>query len=164
MMMQDNTHDASAGQLELYTYNPGIGFFSGQNVGTVGDNVNFIGCANLFGNGATQMVASDSSWQAGFGPIREGDNQAGETYDARLELPGWNDERKADRHRFVKQRRFMRIHGDSVNAPRRRSTTKRQRQWPCKPGCGEPGQRKCFNHKTASSHQQLEQRRHDSGL
>jgi hypothetical protein len=41
--------------LELYTYNPSIGFFSGQNVGAVGDNLSFIGCANLFGNGATQM-------------------------------------------------------------------------------------------------------------
>src|SRR5205823_14738793 len=47
MMMQDKTHDASAGQLELYTYNPSIGFFSGINVGVVGENVNFIGCANL---------------------------------------------------------------------------------------------------------------------
>src|SRR5438270_1896877 len=55
-MMQDKTHDASAAQLELYTYHPSIGFFSGINVGVVGDNVNFIGCANLFGNGATQMV------------------------------------------------------------------------------------------------------------
>jgi len=59
--MQDNTHDASAGQLELYTYNPSIGFFSGQNVGVVGDNLNFIGCANLFGNGATQMVMQQNN-------------------------------------------------------------------------------------------------------
>jgi hypothetical protein len=61
MMMQDNTHDASAGQLELYTYNPSIGFFSGQNVGVVGDNLNFIGCASLLGNGATQMIMQQNN-------------------------------------------------------------------------------------------------------
>ncbi|MDB6067652.1 MAG: Alfa-L-rhamnosidase [Pedosphaera sp.] len=44
----------------------------------------------FYTNGTTQVVASDSSWQAGFGPICEADNQAGETYDARLELPGWD--------------------------------------------------------------------------
>jgi len=61
MMMQDNTHDASAGQLELYTYNPSIGFFSGHNVGAVGSNLNFIGCANLSGNGATQMIMQQNN-------------------------------------------------------------------------------------------------------
>jgi len=61
MMMQDSTNDASAGQLELYTYNPSIGFFSGQNVGVVGSNVKFIGCANLFGNDATQMVMQQNN-------------------------------------------------------------------------------------------------------
>src|SRR5262249_2773759 len=61
MMMQDNTHDASAGQLELYNYNPSIRFFSCPNFGGVGDNVNFNGCANLFGNGATQMVMQQNN-------------------------------------------------------------------------------------------------------
>jgi alpha-L-rhamnosidase len=41
-------------------------------------------------NGPTQIITSDASWQAGFGPIRQCDNQAGEAYDARLELPGWD--------------------------------------------------------------------------
>jgi hypothetical protein len=50
MMMQDTT-----GTLWLYTYNPAIGFFSGQDVGKVGSNVNFIGCANLVGDGETRM-------------------------------------------------------------------------------------------------------------
>ena len=44
----------------------------------------------FYASGTNQVIASDSSWQAGFGPIRAGDNQAGETYDARLELPGWD--------------------------------------------------------------------------
>jgi alpha-L-rhamnosidase len=44
----------------------------------------------FYTNSPTQVIASDSSWQAGFGPIREGDNQAGEVYDARLEQTGWD--------------------------------------------------------------------------
>jgi alpha-L-rhamnosidase len=45
----------------------------------------------FYGDGTTQVIASDSSWKAGFGPIRESDNEAGETYDARLESPGWDN-------------------------------------------------------------------------
>lgn len=66
-------------------------------------NVAFIG-QNIYGtktrlraqlhlfytNGASQMIISDGTWKAGFGPIREADMQAGETYDARLEAPGWD--------------------------------------------------------------------------
>jgi alpha-L-rhamnosidase len=44
----------------------------------------------FYGDGSTQVIASDGSWQAGFGPIRQADLQAGETYDARMELPGWD--------------------------------------------------------------------------
>ena len=44
----------------------------------------------FYPNGSTQVIVSDGSWQAGFGPIRVADNQAGEVYDARLELPGWD--------------------------------------------------------------------------
>jgi len=44
----------------------------------------------FYTNSPSQVIASDASWQAGFGPIRQADNQAGETYDARLELPGWD--------------------------------------------------------------------------
>jgi alpha-L-rhamnosidase len=44
----------------------------------------------FYASGTNQVIASDASWQAGFGPIRECDNQAGEVYDARLELPGWD--------------------------------------------------------------------------
>jgi alpha-L-rhamnosidase len=45
----------------------------------------------FYTNSPMQVIASDASWQAGFGPIRQADNQAGETYDARLELPGWDN-------------------------------------------------------------------------
>ncbi|MFA6449743.1 MAG: glycoside hydrolase family 78 protein [bacterium] len=41
-------------------------------------------------DGSEEIVASDDSWRANFGPILEADMQAGETYDARLEFPNWN--------------------------------------------------------------------------
>jgi len=63
--------------------------FNGQNY--YGTKTRLLAQLHLFyTNGPTQVIASDSTWQAGFGPIRQGDNQAGETYDARLELPGWD--------------------------------------------------------------------------
>jgi alpha-L-rhamnosidase len=40
--------------------------------------------------GKQQVVATDSSWRASTGPILEADQQAGESYDARLEQPGWD--------------------------------------------------------------------------
>jgi len=42
-------------------------------------------------DGTQQTIASDATWQAGFGPILESDMQAGETYDARREVPGWDE-------------------------------------------------------------------------
>jgi alpha-L-rhamnosidase len=63
--------------------------FDGQNY--YGTKTRLLAQLYLFyPDGPTQVIASDASWQGGFGPIREGDNQAGETYDARLELPGWD--------------------------------------------------------------------------
>ncbi|HWY77385.1 MAG TPA: family 78 glycoside hydrolase catalytic domain, partial [Verrucomicrobiae bacterium] len=60
--------------------------FDGQNF--YGTKTRLLAQLHLFyTNTPTQVIASDSSWQAGFGPIRQGDNQAGETYDARLESP-----------------------------------------------------------------------------
>ncbi|MHA6484885.1 alpha-L-rhamnosidase [Paenibacillus sp. strain BS8-2] len=40
-------------------------------------------------DGTIQRVSSDESWLASFGPITSSDLQMGETYDARLEMPGW---------------------------------------------------------------------------
>lgn len=42
-------------------------------------------------DGATQMIATDGSWKTASGPILAGDFLMGETYDARLELPGWSN-------------------------------------------------------------------------
>ena len=41
-------------------------------------------------DGSVQTVVSDSSWQAGNGPIVLDSIRAGESYDARLETPGWD--------------------------------------------------------------------------
>jgi len=43
-----------------------------------------------FTDGSTQLVVSDESWKANYGPILEADNYMGETDDARRELVGWD--------------------------------------------------------------------------
>lgn len=50
-------------------------------------------CAQLkieYADGTRQAVVTDDSWKLAYGPIREGDMQQGELYDARLEMPGWD--------------------------------------------------------------------------
>jgi alpha-L-rhamnosidase len=41
-------------------------------------------------DGSTQTVVSDASWKASYGPIQFGDLLIGSSYDARLEMPGWD--------------------------------------------------------------------------
>ena len=41
-------------------------------------------------DGKIQTVATDENWKASTGPIRKTDILMGETYDARLEMPGWD--------------------------------------------------------------------------
>jgi alpha-L-rhamnosidase len=43
-----------------------------------------------YADGHEQLVLSDEGWQATTGPLLSSDLQAGEVYDARLEMPGWN--------------------------------------------------------------------------
>ncbi len=43
-----------------------------------------------FENGQTQVVGTDGQWKSSTGPILMSDIYDGETYDARLEKPGWN--------------------------------------------------------------------------
>jgi alpha-L-rhamnosidase len=43
-----------------------------------------------YDNGNSETIATDSSWRATTGPILESDMQAGEVYDARRDMPGWN--------------------------------------------------------------------------
>jgi len=74
----------------------GDGWFRG-NVSNKGQNqyghkTRLMAQLHLFGaDGTQQTIASDATWQAGFGPILESDMQAGETYDARREVPGWDE-------------------------------------------------------------------------
>jgi len=42
-------------------------------------------------DGSKTVVATDGNWKANTGPILEGDFLAGETYDARLEMIGWDE-------------------------------------------------------------------------
>ncbi len=61
----------------------------GQN--QYGDKLRLLAQLHLdYAGGKSDVVATDSSWKASFGPIRESDMQGGETYDARLEMPGWD--------------------------------------------------------------------------
>ncbi|HOW63931.1 MAG TPA: family 78 glycoside hydrolase catalytic domain [Verrucomicrobiota bacterium] len=41
-------------------------------------------------DGSREILGTDGTWKAAFGPIREGDMLMGCVYDARLEMPGWN--------------------------------------------------------------------------
>jgi alpha-L-rhamnosidase len=43
-----------------------------------------------FQDGTREIIGTDASWKAAFGPIREGDMLMGCVYDARLEMAGWN--------------------------------------------------------------------------
>jgi archaellum component FlaF (FlaF/FlaG flagellin family) len=61
MLMQSISGDASNGQLELYTYQASTASLAGINVGTVGSNLNVVDCADLLGNGETQMVMQQNN-------------------------------------------------------------------------------------------------------
>jgi alpha-L-rhamnosidase len=41
-------------------------------------------------DGTTQTFGTDNTWKCSYGPLLEADIQQGETYDARLEMPGWD--------------------------------------------------------------------------
>ena len=43
-----------------------------------------------YADGSTEVVATGSQWKAASGPIREADFLMGQTYDARLAMPGWD--------------------------------------------------------------------------
>lgn len=43
-----------------------------------------------YADGTRDTIGTDETWKLSYGPIREGDIQQGETYDARLEMPGWD--------------------------------------------------------------------------
>ena len=43
-----------------------------------------------YADGTKQTLGTDETWKWSYGPWLEGDTQQGETYDARLEMPGWD--------------------------------------------------------------------------
>jgi len=49
-------------------------------------------------DGSQQIVTSDDQWKSAAGPILESEIYDGETYDARLEQPGWNDAGFSDKN------------------------------------------------------------------
>jgi alpha-L-rhamnosidase len=51
-----------------------------------------------YDDGSSYMIASDPSWKASFGPILQSDMHAGETYDARREMSGWDQPGFDDSH------------------------------------------------------------------
>ncbi|MCH2176415.1 MAG: glycoside hydrolase family 78 protein [Lentisphaeria bacterium] len=56
-----------------------------------GKNPRFYGYLDIeYYDGTKHRVESDLSWKAAKGPTFEADFQKGEAYDARLEMPGWN--------------------------------------------------------------------------
>jgi alpha-L-rhamnosidase len=70
----------------------------GSDIANQGSRLNYGGTPRLlaqlviqFSDGTTQTVVSDSSWKASYGPIRFGDLLLGSEYDARLEMPGWDN-------------------------------------------------------------------------
>ncbi|MEM2945060.1 MAG: family 78 glycoside hydrolase catalytic domain [Thermoproteota archaeon] len=44
-----------------------------------------------YADGERQLIVSDETWKASYGPFIEADNYMGETYDARLEINGWDE-------------------------------------------------------------------------
>ena len=66
------------------------GAFSPRN--TYGERLALLVQLHLrYADGHQQLVLSDEGWKATTGPLLSSDLQAGEVYDARLEMPGWNE-------------------------------------------------------------------------
>lgn len=77
----------------------GDGWFRGNLINTRniwGEQISLLARLRIeLPGGAVQTLVSDDSWQAKTGPILASDIYNGETYDARLEMPGWNTAKTA---------------------------------------------------------------------
>ena len=76
----------------------GDGWFSGRigwkpnKRGLYGDRPELLAPIEItYEDGTTAVVATDESWKSSFGPIITSASYDGETYDARLEMGGWNE-------------------------------------------------------------------------
>ena len=45
----------------------------------------------VYADGSQQVVASDGMWKTATGPYVQNNIYSGDTYDARLEIPGWDE-------------------------------------------------------------------------
>ncbi len=90
----DVSHDLHIGSNALGAI-LGDGWFRG-NLSIIGQNIygrktRLLAQLQLrYADGSTGVIASDASWKAGTGPILQTDHYDGETYDARREIPGWD--------------------------------------------------------------------------
>jgi len=70
-------------------YRGELGVFSHRNV--YGERLGLLLQLHLlYADGSEEFVCSDKQWRASIGPILKSDLKEGECYDARLEMPGWN--------------------------------------------------------------------------
>ena len=68
------------------------GYVGMQSRQTYGDRPKLFAQLKItYADGSEDLIVSDNSWKTTFGPITESDFMMGENYDARLELPGWNN-------------------------------------------------------------------------
>ena len=74
----------------------GSGWYAGGVGGYLGRN-HYGNCPRLFAqleielaDGTIQTIATDNTWKTAFGPYLEAEFLAGETYDARRQIPGWD--------------------------------------------------------------------------
>jgi len=85
MIDQNNTLGAILGD---GWYRGNIGFRNQRNY--YGDKLALIAQLHItYSDGSTETIGTDESWKATTGPIIFSDIYNGETYDARLEMPGW---------------------------------------------------------------------------
>ena len=81
----------------------GNGFY-GQNLAFMapglawGSPVLLAKCMIEYADGSAEIIATNSSWRATTGPVLFDNVYAGETYDARLEIPGWAEPGLDDKH------------------------------------------------------------------
>jgi alpha-L-rhamnosidase len=68
----------------------GLVGFEGGTRNLYGDQLALLAQLEIrYADGSVQTVGTDEQWRAGHGPVRASGIYAGETYDARAELPGW---------------------------------------------------------------------------
>jgi len=98
-------HNAIGAILGDGWYRGRLGFNGGRR-NIYGDRLALLAQLEIdYADGTTERIVTDETWHAARGPILASDLYDGETYDARLELPGWSKAGYDDRG-WVRVRRF----------------------------------------------------------